>query len=341
MPPFDLAVDIVEWPLVRPFAITGYRLERQRMVQVRLSAEGCTGNSEAAAIFYLGETAESVVAQIRALTPRLHTDLSHLTLYDLLPPGGARNAVDCALWSWQAARTGKSVSRLLGEAPPQPVRTAFTIGLEDPGETGRIAAGLTAARIIKLKLDGTALDGDRIRAARASRPDVELFVDANQGWSLGILERMLPLLEEQDVRLIEQPLPRGAESKLDGLNYPIPLAADESFLDISDLVNVIGRFSIVSIKLDKCGGLTRAFDIIPVARAHGFRLMVGNMGGSSLAMVPHYLVAQHCDYVDLDGPTLLSADYQPSMTYRDGMAECHDPLWTDLSPSLQTKDGIK
>ena len=173
----------------------------------------------------------------------------------------------------------------------------------------------------------SAQDIDRVRAAREARRDVWLGVDANQGYSLETLKAVLPTLVDAGVKLVEQPLPRGREADLEGFESPIPLAADESVQCLADVAGLVGRFNVVNIKLDKCGGLTEALAIVNEARRLGLQVMVGNMVGTSLAMAPAFVIAQLCDYVDLDGPTFLSQDVQPSVRYEGGSIHCPDGVW--------------
>ena len=121
------------------------------------------------------------------------------------------------------------------------------------------------------------------------------------------------------VKMIEQPLPRGEDSALDDYQSPITLCADESCLDTSDLAQVVGRYQMINIKLDKTGGLTEALKLAHQAKERGMSLMVGNMVGTSLAMAPGFVVAQLCDTVDLDGVLFLEGDRPFGMEYRDGV----------------------
>ena len=188
--------------------------------------------------------------------------------------------------------------------------------------------GFVGAKAIKLKLTGEPdLDARRVEAVRAARPDVWLMVDANQGYSAAMLREVLPAFVRAEVKVVEQPVPRGSEAELDGFVSPIPLAADESALSSGDLGALVGRFDIVNIKLDKCGGLTEALAMVDGARALGLEVMVGNMAGTSWAMGPAFIVGQFCQVVDLDGPISLRADRDPAVSYRDGEVWCDDAVW--------------
>jgi len=220
------------------------------------------------------------------------------------------------------------VWQLAGLATPKPLRTTFTIGADDPGVMAHDALEYARARALKLKLTGD-LDVDiaRIRAVRAARPECWIGVDANQGFVADDLDALIPALVAADVRLLEQPLARGREADLDGLRCPIPIAADESALTLEDIDSLVGRFHVVNIKLDKCGGLTEGLAMVKRARECGLAVMVGNMVGTSLAIAPAFLLGQLCDVVDLDGPLLLAADRLPSIEYRDGDVWCPARIW--------------
>jgi L-alanine-DL-glutamate epimerase-like enolase superfamily enzyme len=184
------------------------------------------------------------------------------------------------------------------------------------------------AQAIKVKLTGELeLDIERVATIRAARPDVWLGVDANQGFTRADLDQLVDALSTHRVSLLEQPLKRGSEADLEGYRCPIPIAADESALGLDDVPGLVGRFDVINIKLDKCGGLTEALLIADEARRLGLGVMVGNMVGTSLAMAPAFVVGQHCDVVDLDGPTFLTEDRKPSCEYREGAIWCGNDVW--------------
>jgi L-alanine-DL-glutamate epimerase-like enolase superfamily enzyme len=245
----------------------------------------------------------------------------------VMPRGGARNAVDCALWDLEAKRDGTE-ARHLAQVEPKPLVTTFTLGADEPQVMAQGALRYADARAIKVKLTGELdLDLERVAAIRSARPDVWLGVDANQGFAKDQLDPLVEALNEHRVSLLEQPLARGREADLDGYRSPIPIAADESALGLDDVAGLVGRFDVINIKLDKCGGLTEALMIAEEARRRGLGVMVGNMVGTSLAMAPAFIVGQHCDVVDLDGPTFLREDRDPACEYRDGTIWCSDQVW--------------
>jgi L-Ala-D/L-Glu epimerase len=323
----SLRVEREIWPYAAPLRITGYTKTAVEVVVVSLSRDGNVGRGEAAGVRYRNETAASMVEQIEAIRPLLEAGLDRTSLQGVLPPGGARSAVDCALWDLEARLSGRAVWELAGLEPPRPVMTVFTVGAGSPEEVARAARGFTAARGIKLKLNGEPIDLERVRAAREARPDVWLSIDANQGFTFEALARLMPALIEARVALIEQPFPVGQEALLDGLDSSIPIAADESVQSLRDIHALAGRVQMINIKLSKCGGLTEGLAMARMARALDLRVMVGHFGGTSLAMAPAFLLGQLCDLVDLDGPALLAADRTPSIEYVDGLIHCPKTVW--------------
>jgi L-alanine-DL-glutamate epimerase-like enolase superfamily enzyme len=279
-------------------------------------------------VYYRKDTASSMARQIESVRRQVEFGgLSAASLQALLPAGGARNALDCALWDWRAKTSGRPVWELAGLTEPHPLLTTFTCGADSPQAMAAAARGYAEARAIKLKLTGHASDADRVKAVRAARPDVWLGVDANQGFTRESLEDLMPTLVSAHVSLIEQPFPVGQETWLDGLHSPIPLAADETVQNLADVPSLAGRFQVMNIKLDKCGGLTEALEMARAATRHGLELMVGNMLGTSLAMAPAYLVGQLCKIVDLDGPIFLKSDRDPHIEYEKGLARCPPGVW--------------
>jgi L-Ala-D/L-Glu epimerase len=316
------------WPLRFPMRITGRIFTETPIVHVIFREGEAEGHGEAAGVYYRGETPETMLGQLDAVAVQLADEgLDRRTLQRLLPPGGARNAADCALWDLEAQAAGRSAREVAGLKRLRPLVTTLTLSADEPERVGRAARNLHDARALKLKLTGDGRDAARIIAARQARPDVWLSVDANQAFDVPGLLQLLPVLVDSDVRLIEQPLPAGRDMSLGELDLPIPVAADESVQCPADIPSLVGLYDMVNIKLDKCGGLTQALEMVRLARALGFELMVGNMGGTSLAMAPAYLLGQLCDVVDLDGPLLLARDRQPCMIYSEGTIGGVDEVW--------------
>ncbi|MGH8178479.1 MAG: dipeptide epimerase [Steroidobacter sp.] len=323
-----MRVEVKRLPLKAPFRISGYTFTEVPVAVVTLRSAHALGRGEAAGVYYLEDTPERIARTLETHRSVVERGVDREQLRQMLPAGGARNALDCALWELEAQRAGQPVWRLAGLDHVMPRITTFTLGVDDPSSTARAALAVPQARALKLKLSGDVdADIDRVDAVRESRHDVWLAVDANQGYSRESLEAVLPTLVDARVKLIEQPLPRGREADLDGFDSPIPLAADESVQGLTDVAALVGRFNVVNIKLDKCGGLTEALLIVNEARQRGLQVMVGNMVGTSLAMAPAFVIAQLCDYVDLDGPTFLAQDCEPSVRYDGGSIHCSDNVW--------------
>jgi L-alanine-DL-glutamate epimerase-like enolase superfamily enzyme len=315
-------------PLKAPFRISGYTFTDSPVTVATLRDGAVEGRGEAAGVYYLDDKPEGMLATIEAHRDAIESGLTRQDLRELLPPGGARNALDCALWELEARRARLPVWQVAGIAPPRALLTTFTVSADVPTVMAKRATDYTEARAIKLKLTGELeLDKERVRAVRSARPDVWLGVDANQGYSRDTLARLLPDLIDARVSLLEQPCARGREADLDGIDHVIPIAADESVQALNEVEALAGRFDVVNIKLDKCGGLTEGLLIGERARALGMKVMVGNMIGTSLAMAPAFILGQQCHVVDLDGPIFLASDRTPAATYKDGLIWCDDSVW--------------
>ena len=244
-----------------------------------------------------------------------------------LPAGAARNALDCAFWDLEAKRAGQPAHVLAGLPPPHPLLTAFTISLGTPGEMARAAEQASGHTLLKVKLGG---DGDpaRIAAVRRIADRATLIVDANEGWAPANLNENLAACADAGVVLIEQPLPDGNDAALAGIGHPMPICADESVHDRASLAALRGKYDAVNVKLDKAGGLTEALALATQAQALGFKLMVGCMVSTSLAIAPAILVAQRADVVDLDGALLLARDRPHGLRYGESLVHPGEPaLW--------------
>lgn len=317
----------VDWPYASAFRISSGAQTCAQTVRIELADGPFVGRGEALGVFYRGETADSVLAQLRSIHQELTRGICRADLEDLLPAGGARNAVDCALWDLEAKRRGKRVWELIGMGSVEPIISDFTLSLDIPEAMAQAALRARQYSRLKLKMMGDG-DIDRVEAVRAVRPDAELTVDANQAWSEHQLREFIPRMARLGVKLIEQPLPAGKDEALANFESPIPLCADESCETRSSLPSLVGKYQYVNIKLDKTGGLTEALCLAHAARRQGFSLMVGCMAGSSLSMAPAFLVGQQCEFVDLDGPLLAIADVPHAIHYDGGWMYPPDPeLW--------------
>jgi L-alanine-DL-glutamate epimerase-like enolase superfamily enzyme len=309
--------------LAQVFTISRGSRTEARVVTVTVTRGGVRGRGECVPYARYGETVESVLDQIAGLPG----DIDRAALQSALPPGAARNAVDCALWDAEAKAAGRRVWEIAGLAAPLPCVTAYTLSLDTP-ETMRAAAAANAHRpVLKIKL-GTPDDMPRLEAVRAGAPAARLIVDANEGWTAAVYADLAPDLVRLGVALVEQPLPAGADDALRGMARPLPVCADESCHDRASLAGLAGKYDMVNIKLDKTGGLTEALALRDAAVAAGFGVMVGCMVGTSLAMAPAVLVAQGAAVTDLDGPLLLAEDRDPPLRYDDRGVHPADPaLW--------------
>jgi L-alanine-DL-glutamate epimerase-like enolase superfamily enzyme len=314
------------WPLNKPFKISREVSTHSETIICEIADDNVVGRGEAAGVSYEGETQESVQKQIEAVAAEIAAGISRDDLQDLLPPGGARNAVDCALWDLEAKRSGQTVWQMLGWKP-KPVTTVYTVGIDDPENMQKDAAEHSDCPIIKVKV-GIGDPLEQIASIRAGAPNSAIVIDANQAWAVADLERYAEPLKNLGVEMIEQPMSKSGDDALRGYDSPLPLCADESCATTADLERLVGLYSMVNIKLDKTGGLTEALALAEKAEAMGFELMVGNMLGSSLAMAPSFVIAQRCRYVDIDGPLLQAEDCDNAMHYAHGRVEVFTPaLW--------------
>jgi L-Ala-D/L-Glu epimerase len=316
------------WAMNEPFEISREMITQQPVLKITLSdGLGHTGHAEAAGVDYDGETPQSIQSDIAQYLHLLHDDVTGQELLQHLPAGGARNALDCALWDLRAKQSGVPAWKSAGLSALQSVQTAYTIGLGDEATTRRKIREASHFSTLKLKVDALR-HINIVQMAREERPQARLLIDANQSWSIDLLQSLLPRLQEAGVALIEQPLARSDDAMLQGISSPIPIAADESCTDRSTLQDLASCYQYINIKLDKCGGLTEALAMVQAAKTLGLGLMVGNMCGTSLAMAPAFLIAQHCSYVDLDGPLLQVLDRQPALHYEHDLIHIPDrALW--------------
>ena len=312
---FAVTTAIERWPVAGSFVIARGAKTFVDVVVARVSDGRFTGCGEATPIYYKGESAESAAAQIAALGD----DIDHDLLQSRLPHGAARNALDYAFWDLAAQQQGKPVWQLAGLPQPKPLTTAMTVSLGTPAKMEADAHALAGQfAVLKLKLSGTG-DTERVAAVRRGAPTARLIVDANESWNdRDVVAEAMALLP-YGVELIEQPVKAGADHLLDGIASPIPLCADESCQDRSDLARLKGRYSAINIKLDKTGGLTEALALRDAAIAQGFDIMVGCMLSTSLGIAPAYLVAQGAKWVDLDGPMLLASDREDGFKIERGV----------------------
>lgn len=314
------------WETVEPFVTSRESINEIETITVSLQEQDHTGRGEALGVDYRGEDADTMARQLENVHDQIEAGLDFDRVASLLPPGGARNALDCALWDLRAKQSGQRVWELL-EVPAQPVTTVYTLSLDTPERMAEAALSHARFTVLKLKLNSMLIP-ERLSAIRRARPDAQLIIDANGAWSRAVLTEHLGLLQAAGVGMVEQPLPAGRDGELEGLNYPVPLCADESCQSSADLPALKNLYQMFNIKLDKCGGLSEAMRMVRWCRDNDREIMVGNMLGSSLAMAPGFVVAQFCTFVDLDGPLWQKTDRQVPL--RIEAAKIHPPepgLW--------------
>lgn len=314
------------FPVRGGFTISRGSRTQADVVVAELGAGTLRGRGECLPYPRYGESVEGVMQAIEALAAALAEGLSRQVLQDALPPGAARNALDCAFWDLEAKRSGRRVWQLAGLPKPEPLLSAYTLSVDEPAAMARAAAE-TLRPLLKLKLAGRG-DLERVSAVHAAAPGSRIIVDANEGWSLEDYRTLTARLESLGVEMIEQPLPSGQDEALRGEVRPIKLCADESCHDQASLAALGGKYDMVNIKLDKAGGLTEALALREAAEAAGFEIMVGSMLASSLAVAPAVLLAQGAAIADLDGPLLLARDREPPIKFEGSVIHPPEPaLW--------------
>lgn len=323
-----LSVRHETWALAKPFAIARGSKTAAEVVVAEIEDEGFVGRGECVPYGRYGESVDGVAAAVRAMAAPIASGMDRPALQLALPAGAPRNALDCALWDLEAKRAGARAWELAGLAPLRPLPFATTLSLDGPAAMAQAAeeAVASGAGLLKLKVAG---DGvlERVEAVRAAARGARLIVDANEGWTLSLLERLVGPLDALGVEMIEQPLPAGRDGALAGFASPLTLCADESLHTESDLDRLAG-YGMVNVKLDKTGGLTAALPLASAARARGLELMVGCMVSTSLAMAPAMLLGEAAAIVDLDGPLWLARDREPALRYDRGLVHPPEPaLW--------------
>jgi L-Ala-D/L-Glu epimerase len=326
-PALTLSARVERWPIAGSFVISrGVKSEAVVLV-AELSRGDHRGRGECVPYARYGETVADVAEAIRAMAAELARGLDRTGLQSAMPPGAARNALDCAFWDLEAKCAGRPVHELLGQGPPKPLITAYTISLGTPQEMAQRAARASGLPLLKIKL-GAAADPARIAAVRHAAPHARLIVDANEGWTPDDLEQNLAACAAAGVTLVEQPLPADRDQALTHAARPIAVCADESARARSSLPGLVGKYDAVNIKLDKAGGLTEALAMAGEAERLGLTLMVGCMVATSLAMAPALLLAQRAAVADVDGPLLLACDRPDGLRYKGSLV--HPParaLW--------------
>jgi L-alanine-DL-glutamate epimerase-like enolase superfamily enzyme len=322
-----LSARLERWPLAAAFVISRGSKSEAEVVVAEIADGEHRGRGEAVPYARYDETPDGVLAQIESVRDRIETGAGRAELQDLLAPGAARNAIDCALWDLEAKRRGVRAWALAGLARLDPVKTCYTISLAAPAEMAEAARANARRPTLKLKI-GSADDLAAVEAVRGAAPKARLVVDANEALGFDDLRRIAPDFAKLGVLVVEQPLPAGEDAELKGYDSPVPLCADESLHTRAELAACEGRYAMVNIKLDKAGGLTEALALAADARTKGFQIMAGSMVGTSLGVAPALILAQGAAVADLDGPLLLARDREPSLAGSGSILEPPAPgLW--------------
>jgi L-alanine-DL-glutamate epimerase-like enolase superfamily enzyme len=326
-PSLALTTRIERFPIRGSFTISRGAKTEAVVVVAELDDGQRLGRGECVPYARYGETPDKVAATIESLRSALAAGLDREGLQSALPPGAARNALDCAFWDLEAKRRSKPAYALAGLAAPRPVVTAYTISLADPDVMAQAARAAANRPLLKIKLGGRG-DPERLAAIRAAVPKSELIVDANEAWSENDIESNLAACARAGVTLVEQPLPAGDDEYLRRIARPIPVCADESVHDRASLAALAGKYDAINVKLDKAGGLTEALLLVRDAERLGLFVMVGCMVATSLSMAPALLIAQMARVADLDGPLLLARDRQNGLVYEGSLVHPPEPaLW--------------
>jgi len=325
-------VDVFD--LKQPFTISTGTIRSLAILYAEIEEDGFVGRGECVpsaenmvSIAEGKDIAHSASREIERLRNDIERGLNRADLQRALPAGPPRNALDCALWDLECKRQEKEKPFQIRKDEPFILQTASTIPLASPENMAKAAAMYANRPLLKLKLGGQN-DLECMAAVREEAPVPKIIVDVNGGWDLDRLVRMSEGFVDYDVSLIEQPLQAGHDEELYRFDAPIPLCADESCHDRSDLDYVADRYRFINIKLDKCGGPTEAMAMIEEAKSRNLGLMVGCMAGTSLSMIPAAHVGRHCEFVDLDGPQLLAKDRWPAIRYENGCFSSNRPdIW--------------
>ena len=326
--PYSLNVHTEAWPLAGAFRISRGTRRVSDVLMVEVNDGNYVGRGECFPYARYGEDIDSVQKQLNSVRSEIEHGLDRQALLNVLAPGAARNAVDCALWDLEAKRAGVRVWDLADLPAPEPVTTVYTLGVDEPAIMGERARENSDRPRLKLKMTGDGADLERVRNIHKNAPNARLVVDANEGWTIEQYLEYAPQFKELGVEMIEQPLPSTDDEQLSGVDRPIPVCADESCHDRTTLKSLVGKYDMINIKLDKTGGLTEALNLRDAALKQGLSIMVGCMIGTSLAMAPGILVAQEAAIVDLDGPLLLAEDRAPGLSFTGSII--HPPetrLW--------------
>ncbi|MEH2138451.1 dipeptide epimerase [Nostoc sp.] len=323
-----------------PLTISRGTTAQTTNVWVRISDDGIEGWGEASP-FGVGnhrqstdtikDSLDQIVPLLQAFSPLQRQQIEQVLIQNQIP-SAARAALDMAMHDWLGKRVELPLWQIWGLDRNQIVPTSVTIGINSPeGARARARDWLqfTDVRLFKVKLgspDGIDADQKMLLAVREEAPEIELFVDANGGWSLEDAIAMCNWLSNLGIKYVEQPLPRGQEKSLAKLkeHSPLPIFVDESCFTSSDIPELANYVDGINIKLMKSGGLTEAMRMVHTARAYRLQVMFGCYSDSSLANTAALQLAPLADYLDLDSHLNLIDDPFTGALLKEGRVLLND-----------------
>ncbi|HTN05939.1 dipeptide epimerase [Agriterribacter sp.] len=307
-----------------PFTISKGTKTHQPSLLVELNFNGIKGYGEAPAITYYDITVEKMIADIERKKPFIekfsftHPDRYWHYLHHLFPANPFLvAALDIAAWDIYGKLKKQPLYQLWNTAISAAPVTDYTIGI-DFIEKMLEKMEEKPWPVYKIKL-GTKEDIAIMEALR-KHSDAVFRVDANAGWTVEEALDILPVLQQLNVELVEQPL---AKHNWEGMKLlyeqsPLPLFADESCVGEADVKKCQGYFHGINIKLTKCSGITPALRMIAEAKQLGMKIMLGSMNESTAGTAAIVHLSPQADYIDADGPLLLEEDIALGLHYDFG-----------------------
>lgn len=310
-----LSLRVERFPIAGQFTIARGSKTEAAVIVVEIADGASAGRGECVPYSRYSESIDTVRDQIEKIKVELEQGANRSRLQMMIPAGAARNAIDCALWDLEAKQASTRAHLLAGIPKMGTVETAFTISLGSVDSMFENAKKAAHRPMLKIKMGAPEGDIERIFAVRKAAPKSKLIADANEGWNASNITEHLKACREAGYSMIEQPIPSSEDEILRTVDRLVPICADESVHGLESLDRLVGLYDVVNVKLDKTGGLTEALSLVKAAREKNFKIMVGCMVSSSLAMAPAMLIAQGAEFVDLDGPLLLAKDRDDGLRF--------------------------